>query len=77
MTAPTGRHQAPEVGEIDPDTVPGLIRAQWVHDHGVGHLPAPSRLDRPRRIPDHLKGADRLGGGQDVLSDYLYLKGEL
>lgn len=72
MTAP--RHAAPEVG-TDPATVPGVIRAQWVHDHGVRLLPAPSRLDRPR-IPDSLMGADRMGGGLDPVADYLALKGE-
>lgn len=35
----------------------------------------PTAPVRPSRIPEHLTGSDRPGGG-DPLSDYLHLQGE-
>lgn len=40
--ATTGRHAAPEVG-FDPATDPTLIRASWIAQHGLRHLPSAIR----------------------------------
>lgn len=37
---PTGRHRAPDIDRHDPAVCPGCIRAGWIADHGIKHMPA-------------------------------------
>jgi hypothetical protein len=45
VTAPAPRHAAPDVG-FNPATDPCLIRAAWISQHGLRHLPDRIRSHR-------------------------------
>lgn len=40
MTTPSPRHRAPVDAPFDPLTDPRAIRAAYIADHGLRHLPA-------------------------------------
>lgn len=58
-----------ELAAWDAENAPAVWHADL--DAAIARHPA-----RRARIPDHLTGSDRRGGG-DPMADYLHLKGEL